>query len=419
MNNRNRERGQALVLFALSLALLLGFTAIAIDVGLILHRRTDLQKAADAAALAGAQELPSGATALAKQRAMEWAAKNGYTSGGFTVSVTTPYQGDEAKIEVKISGSEPALFARALGKESFPVKARAVATASSGSQINAAILVLSPSKCNSFRKVGGSNITINNDGGIMVNSACDPSILRSGAGSVSAAVINYYEEGGYSESGSGHLAPIPTSVNSPIPDPLASLPIPDLAALGQSPDSGGTAQSPSLKKISSGSVTLRPGVYYGGISISSSANVTFQPGIYALAGGGLSYTGNGTLKGSGVMFYNTFDPQKNSGAGACAEIKLTGGGTYTFTGPTSDPYKDIVFWQDKACTSTMTMVGGGGGTGGVIYLPSAKLDLSGGGDLGSIQIVADEVEFSGTGDATVDFVPYIEIPLDPGIRLIE
>lgn len=414
------ERGQALILFALSLAVLLGFAAMSIDVGLILHRRTDIQKAADAAALAGAQELPSGGAALAEQKALEWAVLNGYSNGpDYTVTVTTPYEGDADKIEVEINGSEPAVFARALGKTSFPVKARAVATATQESVINAAMLALNPTECNSFTKSGESNIIINNNGGIMVNSSCDPSIVRQGSGSITAAAINYYEEGGYVEGGSGDLDPDPEPVGSPIPDPLAWLPAPDLVALGQSPDSGGTALSPSVKKLQAGNRTIRPGVYFGGLSITSSANVTFQPGIYVMAGGGLSYTGSGKVKGNGVMIYNTYDPWKKSGAGACGVIKLTGGGTYTFTGPTSGDYKDIVFWQDKACSNTMQMVGGGGGTGGVIYLPGATVDLSGGGDLGSIQIIADQIEFSGNGDGTVDFYPYIQIPLDPEIRLIE
>ena len=208
-------------------------------------------------------------------------------------------------------------------------------------------------------------------------------------------------------------------MGSRILDPLASLLPPDLVALGPSPDSGGTAKNPALKILNSGTHTLRPGVYYGGIDIRSTANVTFQSGVYVLAGGGLKLTGSGTITGAGVMFYNTFDPQKPTGAGACGDINLRGTAHFSFSGPTSGAYKDIVFWQDQACTNDFSMEGGEGGAAGVIYAPSARVNLSGGGNLGSVQVISDKVDISGTGDMTVTFVPYIKIPLGTSLRLVE
>src|SRR3990172_1370821 len=70
------ERGQALVLFSLALAMFIGLVALSVDVGLIWHQRADLQKTADAAALAGTIELPQSAV-LAESKAQEWAANNG------------------------------------------------------------------------------------------------------------------------------------------------------------------------------------------------------------------------------------------------------------------------------------------------------------------------------------------------------
>ncbi|KKM62330.1 hypothetical protein LCGC14_1522760 [marine sediment metagenome] len=55
---RRDESGQTLILFVLALGVLLGSVAMSVDVGLILHERRSLQNAADAAALAGAIELP-------------------------------------------------------------------------------------------------------------------------------------------------------------------------------------------------------------------------------------------------------------------------------------------------------------------------------------------------------------------------
>ena len=54
------DSGQALIWFALSLVVLLGIAALAIDVGRLYGERRRMQNAADAAALAGAHELCQG-----------------------------------------------------------------------------------------------------------------------------------------------------------------------------------------------------------------------------------------------------------------------------------------------------------------------------------------------------------------------
>src|SRR3972149_8895540 len=73
---RRGERGQALVMFVLAAGVLFGFVAMTIDVGLILHQRRVLQNTADAAALAGAMELPE-SPGLAYDKAQQWAELNG------------------------------------------------------------------------------------------------------------------------------------------------------------------------------------------------------------------------------------------------------------------------------------------------------------------------------------------------------
>ena len=52
------QRGAVLLLAAFVLPALLGFGALAIDIGMLYKTKTELSAAADAAALAGAQELP-------------------------------------------------------------------------------------------------------------------------------------------------------------------------------------------------------------------------------------------------------------------------------------------------------------------------------------------------------------------------
>ncbi len=74
---RRGESGQALVLGALLMVVLMGFTALAVDVGFFLRHRAVVQQAVDAAALAGAQVLPDQGAAAAEQMAREYAELNG------------------------------------------------------------------------------------------------------------------------------------------------------------------------------------------------------------------------------------------------------------------------------------------------------------------------------------------------------
>jgi len=74
------NKGQILVLVALSLVVFIGFAALAIDVAYFYHTRHQLQGAADAAALAGAAELdankPPNDQGDARSEAETFAAKN-------------------------------------------------------------------------------------------------------------------------------------------------------------------------------------------------------------------------------------------------------------------------------------------------------------------------------------------------------
>ena len=65
MRKARGERGQVLAIVALAMVALLGISAFAIDVGYAYYAKRQLQSATDAAALAGAQDLPNAATAVA------------------------------------------------------------------------------------------------------------------------------------------------------------------------------------------------------------------------------------------------------------------------------------------------------------------------------------------------------------------
>ena len=126
------ERGQALIIFVLTAAVLFGFTAMAVDVGLILHQRRQLQNAADAAALAGAIELPQ-SPSLAYDKAQEWAENNGIdVAGGDQLDISV--DPIDNSVTVRVEREEAFIFGRLLGLVSTDVHADA--TARVGSPLN-------------------------------------------------------------------------------------------------------------------------------------------------------------------------------------------------------------------------------------------------------------------------------------------
>jgi uncharacterized membrane protein len=74
------ESGQAIVLLAISIVVLLGFTALAVDGGMIFSDRRHAQNAADAAALAGALQKSN----LQSDAVVIQAAERSVESNGFT-----------------------------------------------------------------------------------------------------------------------------------------------------------------------------------------------------------------------------------------------------------------------------------------------------------------------------------------------
>ncbi|MCH7998715.1 MAG: hypothetical protein IIA91_04435 [Chloroflexi bacterium] len=424
-----RESGQVLIMFLLAFGVLMGFVAMSIDVGMILQERRSLQNAADAAALAGVSELPDSPGA-ATANALEWAENNGYTGeNGAIITVNTPYQGDPNSVEVIIEVEMPFIFARALGLESTDVSARAVAgiaPATIGN--NAAILILNEHECSAFQMVGTTDLSITNSGAIMVNSDCDSEqngAINKGGSSVATVEggIFYYEDGSWSISGSGALDPEPETVSYRTSDPLAGLTPPYPYVVDTSPDSGGTVADPKTLNVNGAAATLHPGVYWGGMQIQAE-NVTLLPGTYIMAGGGFAASSSGTISGDEVFIYNTFDPEKpNAPDGKCGPIDLRGSAAYTFTAPTSGAYKDVLFWQDEACTNAVRIAGsgdGGGGSSGIFYVSSAELELVGGGDLGALQMIVDTIKIGGGGVINISYYPYVDIPVPGhGPKLVE
>ncbi len=116
------EKGGVIIIVAAAMVFLFGLTAMVTDVGSIAYARRRMVTAADAAALAGAQELVSN-PALAGTKALEYASKNGADPEKVTVTVS----GNNCEITVSAGQVVDFSFAKVLGFQSTSVSARAKA----------------------------------------------------------------------------------------------------------------------------------------------------------------------------------------------------------------------------------------------------------------------------------------------------
>jgi Putative Flp pilus-assembly TadE/G-like len=128
--NASRRRGVVVLYLALGLVAFLGVTALVIDLGYRYYKRQDAQKAADAAALAGAFRLWDGeASVLAWSN--YYAALNGYDGRvrGTGVTTTIAPDGDPSHCRVTLSKIEPLFFGSLLNPHMRDVGATATAEA--------------------------------------------------------------------------------------------------------------------------------------------------------------------------------------------------------------------------------------------------------------------------------------------------
>lgn len=119
------ERGQAFVLTALAMVTLCAMAAFVLDVGHWFRDKRRLQGTADAAALAGAQQLPD-VPGAAKVMARDYANKNGGDVSASDIVVSSTYGANDT-ISVKAQRSDPGIFSRVIGVGSTSISASAKA----------------------------------------------------------------------------------------------------------------------------------------------------------------------------------------------------------------------------------------------------------------------------------------------------
>src|SRR5262245_33797079 len=203
------RNGFVLVTLMVSLVALLSFAGMAVDVGYIQLVKTRMQTAADAAALAGVQDLVMNGSGGIAGAAKAGSAMNGFTDGVASVAVTVynppssgNYTADPTGVEVLISKNADTFFMKALGFGSMTVKARSVARRGAGPTC---VYVLNPIKDKAVTKTGTSDFE--SPCGIFVNSSDPEALSQTGSGTIRTRPAGTSIVGSYRLTGSGAIIP--------------------------------------------------------------------------------------------------------------------------------------------------------------------------------------------------------------------
>jgi hypothetical protein len=168
---------------------------------------------------------------------------------------------------------------------------------------------------------------------------------------------NIYTAGGYVGAMSS-FSPTPVEDARKMDDPLADRPAPAV-----------TGCDHVDYAVSKGSVTLTPGSYCGGLTISGKADVTLVSGVYTIKDGPLDVTGKGQISGENVGFYLT---------GTDATLQFSVGSTVSLTAPKDGVLAGLLFYEDRNSPVGRTHRIGSDNARlllGTVYLPQGKLTV--------------------------------------------
>ena len=393
------ERGQAVVIIAMTMTAMLMVLGLAVDAGQLYVARRTAQEAADAGAYAGAVVLYQGGTAAqARAAATNDVGRNGFTNGGDggLTSVTVnlpplsgPHAGNSTYVEVLITTQVRTALVPAQSQLNL-VGVRGVAGAE---PLNNGYAIMALDRGNSVDAMYvASNGTVSIDGaGILVNSTNGEAADNQGTGNVQVAAPYGTDVAGGTEGDWPNL----TTGAPQRPDPFAGYPRPSVAGL--------TVHT-SLPPVVGGIMTLQPGIYNVPISAAGGTVIRMSTGIY-ITKAGINGAGNADLQtlAGGAFIFNTVADYPAS-TGTCASVRLTGNAASILAPLTTGTYAGLLFYQDPVCTADFVIAGNGSlSASGTIYLPTAEFYMDGSNaTLTGSQLVANTVNVQ-NGNISITF----------------
>jgi hypothetical protein len=384
------RKGGVYTLTAVMMPAVLGFSALGVDASLWYLDRRELQTVADNASVAAMYVAYDQATQSEIEGAAKAdAGKNDFVVGGTNVmKVNHPplkgaYAGDTKFVEVVTRAPANVHFIGAFFNSPVTIESRAVAGAVSVGEH--CIIALDNYANRALRFDGTANVVV--DCGAASNSNSDEAMYLGGTVSLTAAAAQAFGDIAISNNATLTSSQPLQALSQRVDDPYAGLSLPP----------SGTCDFNNLS-LNSGTVTLSPGRYCGGMKFNST-NVTFEPGTYIIDSGNFDVVGSSNLVGEDVTFILTSDTPNNIGT-----VKIAGDASADLVAPSSGDYAGVLFYQDGDVSTSPNKSGiftGGSDMilEGAIYFPNQEISWTGGSsaDPACLQIIGNTVSFSGTG----------------------
>lgn len=411
----NTIRGQIVVLLAVVLIALLGFTALAIDGAVIFSDRRNEQNAADAAALAGAgmagQDMENlsvmyenfscssasvlHAMAVGESIAISRAATNNFTIDGDIadkngVQITChvvdigPYIDNYIDVSVMITAPTNTSFAQLF--YSGEVKNTVISTARVHPRTNLGFgyaVASMGTNCTTGGIYGNGDVIVKSDhAGVFSNSCFE---FTNGKTHVfvndpGGSGCRYY---------TGTIDPNWCDV------PLIKSPV---QLTPYKIDEPACSSLPSYAAVDgSGNYTINPG-NYPYITMKGNGILTMNPGLYCFTGN-VTMGANTTVTGTDITLY--FKNNAGFSTGASSNVLLQA--------PTSEmppAIRGLLMYGAPGNTGTFELYGGATSNyRGTIYFPDGTIEAHGGGGANAIesQLVGKMVILEGTSDLLIDF----------------
>lgn len=338
---RRHESGGVLVLFALMMPVLIGLSAAAMEFASLVKRRTELQRAADSASIAGVNQfkLANADDAAAIRTAQATAQAQARNSSGATPRVMAAVIGSHTGVEVTVSETVPLSFGKLLNMPSIDISVHSTARLAGTTRL--CLLALDPLAQGAFHLETLARVTAT-DCSLYSNSVSPAGI--EGENAAVAKALSTCTAGGYS--GSSTIFTPPPALNCPpLRDPLIDRqgPAPescvDLGFFTNPKKYVDGIDDPAYGvNIVSGFATLSPGTYCGGLHITKGAQVSLRPGVYIMQDGPLVVDKNASLSGSNTGFYFT---------GARGGLLFDEKSVVSLTAPKDGIMAGLLFFEDR------------------------------------------------------------------------
>lgn len=382
MRTLTDERGSVLILTALSMTVLLGFVALAIDGGNLYLTQRRLQTLADSAAMAGALEasscsspncsiittaatsaLTEGTPSVSATLFTQCATPTGtgvlltINNGPCALGASDPNSGNKNYVEAVVSENVATYFAGFVGLKTVTLSAR--------SEVGKATAVAAGPCMNTNNLQMNSGASISDAPGTTCPINDNASSLNLNSGVTINVSAFTYSGTSYNKNcgGCSTVSPLPTLGSANVPDPFASLVVPSQPATSST--NTGTV---------SGTTELKPGYYPNTINFNSGTyTVTLDSGLYYF-GGGFNVDSNVTIQGSGVTLL--FGSGANVNMNSSATFNLTAPSAAQASGFGCASCAGMVVWMPSG--SLTLDASSSSSWGGAVYLPNGTLTLNGG-----------------------------------------